>query len=83
MDAATAKWGNLFGQTYGGWNYGWNYDSNYRTPFVTMNDAVLTFASGAITANNSSFSTTNLQAAGVDEADLIETDGSYGSSEKI
>ena len=77
MDAATAKWGNLFGQTYGGWNYGWNYDSNYRTPFVTMNDAVLTFASGAITANNSSFSTTNLQAAGVDEADLIETDGSY------
>jgi uncharacterized secreted protein with C-terminal beta-propeller domain len=77
MDAATAKWGNLFGQTYGGWNNYWNCDWNYTIPFVTTNDVVLNAASGAITASNSNFSTTNLQAAGVDEADLIETDGSY------
>jgi hypothetical protein len=81
IEAATAQYGHLFGQsTFYGYPYRWYQDFDlgrpivWRTEFLT-NDAV----SGGMVlmAGNLSSSTTNVQVAGVDEADLIETDGEY------
>ncbi len=35
------------------------------------------YAAGSVTSKDASFSTTNIQEAGVDEADIIKTDGEY------
>jgi hypothetical protein len=67
VETAVSQYGSLFGQRgYSGW-HGWQ-------PHVAWNSAVV-FRNALATASND-FSSTNLQEAGVDEADLVETDGS-------
>jgi uncharacterized secreted protein with C-terminal beta-propeller domain len=65
IDEIDARYGQLFGTTQSGWDYGW-----WGYPHIA--DRVL-----FNTSNDVAGMTTNLQEAGVDEADLIETDGEY------
>ncbi len=72
IEAAIAQWGHLFGQP--------DYYSGWYWPGGLVGEAVLFRTAGsAMTTNDSAgnFSSTNLQVAGVDEADLVETDGDY------
>jgi hypothetical protein len=74
IDAATAQWGSLFGQTVYSpyYNYDWNRGIGFfGTPRVQLAGIA---ATDTLTA---SYSTTNLQVEGVDEADLVETDGNF------
>ncbi len=69
IQVATAQWGHLFGQPtylngYGGY---WNYYDVATTLRVAS----------AMNAVDATTSSTNVQVAGVDEADLVETDGNY------
>jgi uncharacterized secreted protein with C-terminal beta-propeller domain len=69
IETAVAQYGNMFGQRsygYGGWHH-WMPRIDWDTPMLL----------GATDVISTNFSQTNLQEAGVDEADLIETDGSY------
>jgi uncharacterized secreted protein with C-terminal beta-propeller domain len=67
IETAVAEYGNMFGQrTYGGWNY-WTPRLNWDFPLML----------GTMDTVSANYSRTNLQEAGVDEADLVETDGSY------
>jgi hypothetical protein len=82
IEAAVAQWGHLFGQTthYPGWEWGVGYALDQITvmPFVLRDFALnTTLAASAALSADASFSTTNLQVDGVDEADLVETDGQY------
>lgn len=77
IEAATAQYGHLFGQsTRYGHPYIWYADLDLGGPIVlrATNDAV---SGGMMLMAGNSSSTTNVQVAGVDEADLIETDGEY------
>lgn len=69
IDDALKRYEGLFGsETWGGWGYDYYY--------LRANDsvAVPTFDSGTIHGNRSE---TNTQVDGVDEADMIETDGEF------
>ncbi len=48
-----------------------------RVTFKSEGSAAVPQANGAATVADSAFSTTNVQVEGVDEADLVKTDGSY------
>lgn len=65
IEEIDSQYGQLFGTTQNGWRSGWW--ANHR-----IGDMVL-FNADAVVAGM----TTNLQEAGVDEADLIETDGEF------
>jgi uncharacterized secreted protein with C-terminal beta-propeller domain len=70
---AIQQWSNLFGQTRQNWGgYGTyiplHLDASLASPLT------LAFTTSAAT---NSFSTTNVQVQGLDEADLVETDGKY------
>jgi hypothetical protein len=73
IEAAVAEWGHLFGRTT-------SYPGPYTYwPTLVFRDTLLpgrvvALASGT---NNDAALTTNVQVEGVDEADLIETDGEY------
>src|SRR5688500_6516605 len=79
IDAAVAQWQHLFGTRtdYPGWNGGGPivvdgpvfFGGDDDTRVFVANDAALTSAAPA--------SSTNVQVAGVDEADLVETDGEH------
>ncbi len=56
------------------WNY-WNWQSFGNASIDISDFDALTLFAATDTAND--FSTTNTQVAGVDEADLVETDGEY------
>ena len=65
LEAAVAEWGHLFGKPIYSWYYPWH-------SLVALDgDAGVFFG----LSNN--YSTTNVQVEGVDEADLVETDGEY------
>ena len=66
IDEAVEKYSNLFGKEVPYWNY--PYYNFAVTGSVAETDAAVSTAS---------FSDTNTQEAGVDEADLVETDGNY------
>jgi uncharacterized secreted protein with C-terminal beta-propeller domain len=70
--AAVAEYGSLFGQST--YNYGWNGLGivNYGG-LVAFNSAT----GPTVDAGSAAFSSTNVQVPGVDEADLVETDGNY------
>ena len=75
VEAAVAQWSHLFGQ---GSYYadGWDLDrpiSGISDGFFRIQPTFMT--TGAL--NSNSYSTTNVQVAGVDEADFVETDGKY------
>ena len=71
-EAAVAQWGHLFGQTTH--NPQWDWGRVYTTDAVLLGGPlVATLAAGPANA----FSDTNVQVEGVDEADLVETDGEY------
>jgi uncharacterized secreted protein with C-terminal beta-propeller domain len=77
IDAAIAEYGRLFGQptySYGRYDYGW-----YRGDVLLMGQPlIMPFAMAAVTNDAAvAFSSTNVQVDGVDEADLVETDGEY------
>ncbi|MEX2139156.1 MAG: beta-propeller domain-containing protein [Pirellulales bacterium] len=72
LEAAVAQWGHLFGQStyYPQWDWGRVFTTDamlFGGPLVPM----------VTTAAVNSFSDTNVQVEGVDEADLVETDGEY------
>ena len=72
VDEAVEKYSNLFGKEI-------SYYSPWYDVEVTGSLASVSFDSvgtGSV-AETASFSDTNTQEAGVDEADLVETDGSY------
>ncbi|MEX2093152.1 MAG: beta-propeller domain-containing protein, partial [Pirellulales bacterium] len=87
IEAAVAQWGNLFGQTtynpYGYWDRGFQmFDTAFLFddgPIVLRADMALNaaVAGNAALAFDAFTSSTNLQVEGVDEADLVETDGEY------
>ena len=73
IEAAAAEWSHLFGRpTY----------SHYFRTFDTLDDSIA-LREARLTAFavandlDASFSATNLQVEGVDEADLVETDGNF------
>jgi len=57
-------------------NYGRNYNG-IMTKGLAMEDMASTNASGGSAPGSSDYSETNIQVAGVDEADIIKTDGKY------
>jgi uncharacterized secreted protein with C-terminal beta-propeller domain len=78
VQAAIAQWGHLFGQST------YQYESGWRWPVLALDGPV--FTTGRVMANDvilnafsetNSYSGTNVQVEGVDEADLVETDGEY------
>ena len=73
IQIAEEQWSELFGQKTHRWGWGWYGDiAVFRTALTaafTTNDVS--------TASSDSISPTNTQVAGVDEADLVETDGEY------
>jgi uncharacterized secreted protein with C-terminal beta-propeller domain len=72
VDEAVEKYSNLFGKEVPYYYYPWDYavtDSNTVSFDVT--------ATSSVAETSASFSDTNTQEEGVDEADLVETDGSY------
>lgn len=71
---ATEKYGHLFGQEQPRY-YSWccDIDVSFTRPIAMVSsDQALN-----LTADNIDFDSTNVQVAGVDEADLIESDGDY------
>ncbi len=69
--AAVAEYGSLFGQST--YNYGWN-----GLGYVTTTGGVASNSTTGPTVDaGGAFSSTNVQVPGVDEADLVETDGHY------
>jgi uncharacterized secreted protein with C-terminal beta-propeller domain len=68
IQLADQQWGDLFGQTRQTW--GW-----FDRPWLNGAAVLLRTALTAATTNDAS--STNVQVAGVDEADLVETDGEY------
>jgi uncharacterized secreted protein with C-terminal beta-propeller domain len=74
VEAATAQFGHLFGQPI--YHYGWNWLTFDAVGLGTNNMAPALRASATVSFN-SGHSQTNVQVAGVDEADVVETDGEY------
>jgi uncharacterized secreted protein with C-terminal beta-propeller domain len=75
LEAATAQYGHLFGQlTY---HYGWNWHAIDYTDALDGDVFAPVLRESANVTFNGAHSATNLQLAGVDEADLVETDGEY------
>jgi uncharacterized secreted protein with C-terminal beta-propeller domain len=71
IETAIAQYGHLFGQQYGSW-----YSYPYLYVRAVDNLGITNFTTN-LASVSADHSTTNVQVAGVDEADLIETDGSY------
>jgi uncharacterized secreted protein with C-terminal beta-propeller domain len=71
IDVGMKQWGNQLGKDAGMW---------WRGPIRTYNDGVAT-TNGPLAAGNAAgtgdFSGTNNQVAGVDEADMVKTDGEH------
>jgi uncharacterized secreted protein with C-terminal beta-propeller domain len=65
LEAAVAEWGQLFGKP----SYPWHARANWV-------DSIVGSGSPFFVASDD-YSNTNVQVAGVDEADLVETDGEY------
>ncbi len=69
----------------GGYSYGYRYNYGYRTKSVRyMTDDVVEISDAQATTNDEAsggsvrdYSKTNIQVEGVDEADIIKTDGDY------
>jgi hypothetical protein len=84
VDAAVRQYAWAFGQPAWGWAWRADAGGNVYTSALSTNDSsggapagapeVLTSAGGAV---GSGFSKTNVQVEGVDEADLVETDGDF------
>jgi uncharacterized secreted protein with C-terminal beta-propeller domain len=68
IDAAVLRWQGLFGTQYAGWTI---YDPQNDNGSITISTP------GALYDYSAGYSTTNIQVAGVDEADLVKTDGEY------
>jgi uncharacterized secreted protein with C-terminal beta-propeller domain len=76
IDEAVDKYSNQFGKEVPYWNDPWYYSG----VDITGSLATVSFdttAAGNVAEADASFSDTNTQEAGVDEADLVETDGSF------
>jgi uncharacterized secreted protein with C-terminal beta-propeller domain len=73
LDAAVAQWEHLFGQSTYSPNWGWGGPVFFDGSLV-MRAADLPVA---FTAAMQDHSDTNVQVEGVDEADLVETDGEF------
>ena len=74
VEAAVAQWGHLFGQST------YHYGLNWYTPvhFLAVDHATTGLAApDGANGFAGDVSGTNIQVAGVDEADLVETDGEY------
>lgn len=63
IETAVSRWSGLFGQPA----YPWNYP----VPYFGFDDAL------AVPEADGNFSQTNVQVSGVDEGDIVETDGNY------
>jgi uncharacterized secreted protein with C-terminal beta-propeller domain len=72
IQAATAQWGQLFGQRAYPMYYSMIWAADDRA--FALNDFTVSGTANTLDTNSSS---TNVQVDGVDEADLVETDGNY------
>ena len=71
---ADRRYGEQFGQE----SKGWSFNPWIVRGAVTLNTTAVAFSTADTDSlSSNSFSGTNLQVAGVDEADLVETDGEY------
>lgn len=76
IDTAVEQWGHLFGQTTNyPYPWGWPYPVLFEVDGLAV-PRVMAFNDLAA-ASDGFVSDTNVQVEGVDEADLIETDGDY------
>lgn len=82
LDAAVAQWGSLFGASsyYPQWYGGGIYLMDDRA--IAVNGGMIAYNNAAldgvaVASTNAAVSSTNVQVNGVDEADLVETDGNY------
>jgi uncharacterized secreted protein with C-terminal beta-propeller domain len=71
IQAAAAEWSHLFGQPTYYYNHFYMFEDSIRIADVQL------MGSMGLNDLDASFSATNLQVEGVDEADLVETDGSF------
>jgi uncharacterized secreted protein with C-terminal beta-propeller domain len=74
VDAAVAQYGHLFGQRTYQYSWGWR---GYGFSDVLLFSGSAVVRGNTIAALDSLPSSTNVQVAGVDEADLVETGGEY------
>ena len=75
IQIADEQWGELFGQKTNRWGWGWDWDGD-----IAVLRTALTATSRRTTSRPRPATPTprtNTQVAGVDEADLVETDGEY------
>ncbi len=80
MDKAVAQHEWKFGQELEDWRWGpWPVDcpNCFAVPDIALPSADLDAAIGAPEVAEPDFSDTNVQVAGVDEGDIVETDGHY------
>ena len=75
LEAATAQYGHLFGQST--YHYGWNWHTIDYTDALDGDVFAPVLRASANVNFNGAHSATNVQVAGVDEADLVETDGEH------
>jgi uncharacterized secreted protein with C-terminal beta-propeller domain len=81
INAAVQRWQDLFGQAVQPWFYGWGGGPRL---FTTGSESSVEFSGvvplsneGATATDGSDHSGTNNQVDGVDEADTVQTDGTY------
>ncbi len=70
LEAAVAEWGHVFGKPIHSWH------SLYR-PWFSLASIDGAVAGLPLAGLSNDYSSTNVQVEGVDEADLVETDGEY------
>lgn len=76
---ATTRYGELFGTTFEQSNYGWCYCDFVALRLVATDALVFNGAATPVAFNGQTnvADQTNVQVEGVDEADLVETDGEF------
>jgi uncharacterized secreted protein with C-terminal beta-propeller domain len=78
IQIADQQWGQLFGQKTNLWGWGWGWGWFGDAAILRTNTLATAFSTNNVSpASTDSDSSTNTQVAGVDEADLVETDGEY------
>ena len=77
IDTGLKQWGGMLGTTQNSWG-GWGYPYYYYRDVLALPGQIFTTsaASGSVTGTTD-HSNTNNQVEGVDEADLVKTDGHY------
>jgi uncharacterized secreted protein with C-terminal beta-propeller domain len=76
IQTALTRYQDLFGKSFPGYNWGYP-NGGFGGYVVDVPMAFQTAYTADATATGNSFSQTNVQVAGVDEGDIVKTDGTY------